>query len=265
MMLKKKNRRFSIMAAGSKGSGKSSFFNTLFNNDIVPLESSNDINLYMLNVDCEGVTQKVNLIDTPGFGNTLSDKENQDSIISFIKMQFDAFIEEESKIRRDPTFEDTRVHCLLYFIPSTVNGLKETDISFLSKAKSLVNIVPVISKSDGVSIVERTILKEKVRNQLSDNGIEVFDFENQEYYDNINEGERINDFIPFFVVSSSEDNVTSRVRKFKWGTVEVDNTEHCDFTVLKEILLGTHLSVLIDYTASELYEKYRSQMLEERN
>lgn len=253
------------MVAGCKGAGKSSFFNTLFNNNIVPLESSEDINLYMLNVDCEGVSQKVSLIDTPGFGNTLVDTEVQENIISFIKMQFDAFIEEESKIRRDPTFEDTRIHCLLYFISSTGNGLKQTDISFLSKVKNLVNIVPVISKSDGISGTERQNLKNKIKEQLISNDIDIFDFENNEYYENINEEENINNFIPFSIVSASEENVTSRSRKFKWGTVEVDNIEHCDFSVLKEILLGTHLSVFIEFTASELYEKYRCAVLEMKN
>ncbi|KAF9762494.1 Cell division control protein 11 [Nosema granulosis] len=265
MMLKRKNRRFSIMAAGCKGSGKSSFFNTLFNNDIVPHESSRDINLYMLNVDCEGVTQKVSLIDTPGFGDEISDTDIQENIVSFIKMQFDAFIEEESKIRRDPTFEDTRVHCLLYFISASGNGLKQTDLSFLSKVKDLVNIVPVLSKSDGILACEREELKIKIREQLLSANINVFDFENQEYCENVNEEQGINEYVPFHVISACEDNVTSRSRKFKWGTIDVDNTEHCDFSILKEILLGSHLTVFIDYTASELYEKYRSSVLEMKN
>lgn len=262
MMLKRKNRRFSIMAAGYKGSGKSSFFNTLFNNDIVRLEASSDINLIMLNIDCEGISQKISLIDTPGFGLGIDDEDLQNSLINFIQKQFDIFIEEESKIRRDPTFEDPRVHCLLYFIPCTGNGLKQNDINFLKKVQRLVNIIPILSKSDGLNLNEKNTLKEKVKQQLNNNCIEIFDFENTDYYDKVEEDQNLNSYIPFSVVNSDENDVKSRVRKYKWGVVDIDNVRHCDFAVLKEVLLGTHLNILIDFTASELYESYRAKVLE---
>lgn len=262
MMLKRKNRRFSIMAAGYKGTGKSSFFNTLFNNPIVPLGSSTDINLFMLNVDCEGVSQKVSLVDTPGFGNGLNDIDIQNNIINFIKLQFDTYIEEESKIRRDPSFEDPRIHCLLYFIPATSKGLKENDIQFLKNVDHLVNIIPIISKSDGLCEYEKDELKNIINNQILSNNIKIFDFEHQDYYEKIDKDHSLNEFIPFSVISSDSENVVGRTRKFKWGTIEIDNPNHCDFVILKEILLGTHLNILIDFTGSELYETYRAKVLE---
>lgn len=250
------------MAAGYKGSGKTSFFNTLFNNDIVRLESSKDINLIMLNIDCEGISQKISLIDTPGFGLGIDDEDLQNSLINFIQKQFDIFIEEESKIRRDPSFEDPRVHCLLYFISCTGNGLKQNDIVFLKKAQHLVNIIPLLSKSDGLSSSEKAFLKQKVKQQLEINDINVFDFENVDYYDKVEEDQNLNSYLPFSIVNSDEDDVKSRIRKYKWGVVDIDNVRHCDFAVLKEVLLGTHLNILIDYTASELYESYRAKVLE---
>jgi cell division control protein 11 len=263
-MLKRKNRRFSIMAAGYRGTGKSSFFNTLFNNNIVPLSPSTDINLFMLNVDCEGVSQKVSLVDTPGFGSGLNDSEVQNNIVNFIKLQFDTFIEEESKIRRDPYFEDPRIHCLLYFVPATTKGLRQNDIQFLKKIDHLVNIIPVISKSDGLCDNEKNEMKMIINNQILSNDIKIFDFEHQDYYEKIDKDQNLNNYIPFSVVSSDNENVVSRVRKFKWGTVEIDNADHCDFVILKEILLGTHLNILIDFTGSELYETYRATVLENK-
>lgn len=263
-MLKRKNRRFSIMACGYKGSGKSSFFNTLFNNIIVPVQNSTDINLYMLNVDCEGVTQKISLIDTPGFGSEICDTDLQNNIVNFIKVQFDNFIDEESKIRRNPSYEDPRIHCMLYFIPSTCKGLKENDIQFLKRVHHLVNVIPVISKADGLIEAEKTKLKCLINEQLQNNEIKVFDFEHSDYYEKIDSKESINKYMPFTIISSDMADGVTRERRFGWGTVEVDNAEHCDFAILKEILLGTHLNILIDYTGSELYETYRAGVLENK-
>lgn len=67
-------------------------------------------------------------------------------------------------------------------------------------------------------------------------------------------------------------------RKFRWGTVDVLNPEHCDFAALRTAVLSTHLKVcpwfpcawyaLIDdqqvlktHTKEVLYEKYRTEKL----
>lgn len=252
------------MACGYKKSGKTSFFNTLFNSNIVPIQNSLDINLYMLNVDCEGVTQKISLIDTPGFGSELRDLSIQNNIVDFIKLQFDNFISEESKIRRNSSFEDPRIHCMLYFIPATGKGMNENDIQFLKRVHHLVNVIPVISKADGLTPQEKKNLKEIINEQLQSNEINVFNFEHSDYYEKIESEESINKFMPFSVISGDMEPELSRERKFNWGTVEIDNSEHCDFVILKEVLLGTHLNILIDYTGSELYETYRASVLEKK-
>ncbi|WUR02166.1 septin [Vairimorpha necatrix] len=264
MMLKRKNRRFSIMACGYKKSGKSSFFNTLFNSQIVPIKNSSEINLYMLNVDCEGITQKISLIDTPGFGSELQDTTIQNNIVDFIKLQFDNFINEESKIRRDSSFEDSRVHCMLYFIPCTGSGLKENDLQFLKRVHNIVNIIPVISKADGITNDKKIKLKERINEQLKNNEINIFDFEHKDYYERIETEESINKYVPFSIISGDMKSEKTRERSFEWGTVEIDNPDHSDFIILKEILLGTHLNVLIDFTGSELYETYRENVLERK-
>lgn len=56
------------------------------------------------------------------------------------------------------------------------------------------------------------------------------------------------DRIPFAIVGSNElrDNgrTRSRVRKYIWGTVEVDNLDHNDFIALRDILINQNVSFL---------------------
>ncbi|KAL0961105.1 hypothetical protein HGRIS_006081 [Hohenbuehelia grisea] len=51
------------------------------------------------------------------------------------------------------------------------------------------------------------------------------------------------------------------VRKFRWGTVDVLNPEHCDFAALRTAVLSTHLKPLKVRTKEVLYEKYRTEKL----
>ncbi|THV00811.1 hypothetical protein K435DRAFT_793786 [Dendrothele bispora CBS 962.96] len=51
------------------------------------------------------------------------------------------------------------------------------------------------------------------------------------------------------------------VRKFRWGTVDVLNPDHCDFAALRTTVLSTHLRVLKTHTKEVLYEKYRTEKL----
>ncbi|KZT23446.1 septin family protein [Neolentinus lepideus HHB14362 ss-1] len=51
------------------------------------------------------------------------------------------------------------------------------------------------------------------------------------------------------------------VRKFRWGTVDVLNPDHCDFAALRTAVLSTHMKVLKIHTREVLYEKYRTDKL----
>ncbi|EGO23791.1 hypothetical protein SERLADRAFT_416136 [Serpula lacrymans var. lacrymans S7.9] len=50
-------------------------------------------------------------------------------------------------------------------------------------------------------------------------------------------------------------------RKFRWGTIDVLNPEHCDFAALRTAVLLTHLKILKIHTREVLYEKYRTEKL----
>ncbi|TFK40802.1 septin family protein [Crucibulum laeve] len=51
------------------------------------------------------------------------------------------------------------------------------------------------------------------------------------------------------------------IRKFRWGTIDVLDPNHCDFAALRTAVLSTHLKLLKVRTKEVLYEKYRTQKL----
>ena len=52
-----------------------------------------------------------------------------------------------------------------------------------------------------------------------------------------------------------------RGRQLPWGRVEVDNPDHSDFVLLRNLLIRTHMQDLIETTNNVHYEHYRRQHL----
>jgi septin 3/9/12 len=52
-----------------------------------------------------------------------------------------------------------------------------------------------------------------------------------------------------------------RGRKNRWGVVNVENKDHCEFMDLRDFLTRTHLQDLIETTAQIHYEAFRSKQL----
>lgn len=67
---------------------------------------------------------------------------------------------------RDKYIIDTRIHCCLYFIAPTGHSLKAIDIAVMKKLSEVVNVVPVIAKSDSLTLEEREGFKQSVRLSL---------------------------------------------------------------------------------------------------
>ena len=63
---------------------------------------------------------------------------------------------------RDRYIQDTRIHCCIYFISPTGHSLRPIDIIVIKKLSEVVNVVPVIAKSDTLTIEERDAFKLKV-------------------------------------------------------------------------------------------------------
>lgn len=52
-----------------------------------------------------------------------------------------------------------------------------------------------------------------------------------------------------------------RGRKNRWGVVNVEDENHCEFMHLRNFLTRTHLQDLIETTAQIHYEAFRSKQL----
>ena len=63
---------------------------------------------------------------------------------------------------RDRHIQDTRIHCCLFFINPTGHSLRPIDIIVMKKLSEVVNVVPVIAKSDSITLEEREVFKQKV-------------------------------------------------------------------------------------------------------
>lgn len=61
-------------------------------------------------------------------------------IVEFIDAQFEAFLQEELKIKRTlHSYHDTRIHACLYFIAPTGHSLKSLDLVTMKKLDSKVS------------------------------------------------------------------------------------------------------------------------------
>lgn len=166
-----------------------------------------------------------------------------DEILGFLERQYDDILSEESRIRRNPRFRDNRVHALIYFIAPTGHSLREMDIELMRRLSPRVNVIPVIGKSDSLSPSELLEFRKRVMEDIEYYGIPIYNFPydaEEDHPDTIAENSELRSMLPFAVVGS-EDVVQSHGRpvigrSYPWGTVEVENPDHCDFVRLKNAL-----------------------------
>lgn len=62
-------------------------------------------------------------------------------------------------MKRNPKAVDTQVHACLYFVDPNKKDLDEYDVRVLSKLANRVNVIPVIGKSDTLTLAQRNRLK----------------------------------------------------------------------------------------------------------
>jgi septin 3/9/12 len=71
--------------------------------------------------------------------------------------------------------------------------------------------------------------------------------------------------IPFAVVGSEKTIVVGgkqvRGRQNRWGVVNVEDENHCEFVYLRNFLTRTHLQDLIETTSQIHYESFRAKQL----
>ncbi|XP_029140575.1 septin-12 [Protobothrops mucrosquamatus] len=221
-------------------------------------------------VEEKGVKMKLTVTDTPGFGDQINNQNCWEPIIQYINEQYERYLKEEVLINRKQKIPDTRVHACVYFVPPTGHWLRPLDLEFMRRLSKITNVVPVIAKADTLTLEERAEFKQRVQKDLKAHGIHVYpqvDFDDDPDDRLLND--KIREKIPFAVVGADKEHQVNGKkvlgRKTKWGTIEVENSAHCEFPLLRDLLIRSHLQDLKDITHSVHYEQYRIQRLNESN
>uniref|UniRef100_H9G409 Septin-type G domain-containing protein n=1 Tax=Anolis carolinensis TaxID=28377 RepID=H9G409_ANOCA len=271
---------FNIMVVGQSGLGKSTMVNTLFKSKIsrkstgTGYEERIPKTVHLLSVthivEEKGVKMKLTVTDTPGFGDQINNQNCWEPIVEFINEQYERYLREEILINRKRKIPDTRVHACVYFVPPTGHWLRPLDLEFMWRLSKITNVVPVIARADTLTLEERAEFKQKIQKDLKAHGIHVYpqvDFD--EDPDDRLLNDKIREKIPFAVVGADKEHQVNGKkvlgRKTKWGIIEVENPAHCEFPLLRDLLIRSHLQDLKDITHNVHYEQYRVRRLNESN
>ncbi|GAB5589095.1 Cell division control protein 3 [Umbelopsis nana] len=273
----KKGFHFNCMVVGESGLGKSTLINTLFNTELnpgkyngeAPVESPKTVEIKSITADLDenGVKLRLNVVDTPGFGDFVNNEDSWKPILDNIETRFDMYLEQENRVNR-LKIVDNRIHACIYFIAPTGHALKQVDIEFMRRLHTRVNLIPVIAKSDTMAEEEVLAFKARILSDINFHNIHIYQAPQYEYDDaeTIAENREIVSKIPFAVVGSdkeveAEGGRKVRGRAYPWGVVEVDNEDQCDFVKLRQMLIRTHMEELKEHTNNVLYENYRTEKL----
>ncbi|XP_062503942.1 septin-1-like isoform X2 [Corticium candelabrum] len=266
----KRGFEFTLMVVGESGLGKSTLVNSLFLTDLYAereyppaadrIKQTVQLETSTVEIEERGVRLRLTVVDTPGFGDAVNNKESWKPLIKYINMQYENYLRDESGLNRRNII-DNRVHCCLYFISPTGHGLKPLDIEFMKQLHDKVNVIPVIAKADTLTPSEVKTLKKRVMNEIKEHKVRIYMGETEDE----EETAGLKESIPFAVVGSNTllevGGKKVRGRLYPWGVVEVENSDHCDFTKLRNMLIRTHMQDLKDVTQDVHYENFRLHRL----
>ncbi|EDO19647.1 hypothetical protein Kpol_1018p187 [Vanderwaltozyma polyspora DSM 70294] len=278
----KRGINFTLMVVGQSGNGRSTFINTLCGQQVVdvsttvmlPTDNSVEIPVQLREEtveleDEEGVKIQLNIIDTPGFGDSIDNTPCFELIADYVRHQYDEILLEESRVRRNPRFKDGRIHACLYMISPTGHGLKEMDVEFIRQLGTLVNIIPVVCKADSLTVDEVKLNKKLIMEDIDRFNLPIYNFPFDE--EDISEEDYetnmyLRSLLPFSIIGSNDvfdsgDGTLIRGRKYPWGIIDVEDSSVSDFVVLRNALLISHLNDLKEFTHEILYERYRTDAL----
>ncbi|XP_029656070.1 septin-7 isoform X6 [Octopus sinensis] len=280
----KRGFEFNLMVVGESGLGKSTLINSLFLTDLysseypgpsLRIQKTVKVDTTQVLLKENGVSLRLTVVDTPGFGDAVDNSNCWQPVIDFIDTKYEEYLNSESRVNRT-IMPDNRVHCCLYFIAPTGHGLKPLDVEFMKRLHDKVNIIPLVAKADTLTPDECRDFKKTILNEIAQHKIKIYEFpECDDEEENklqkkllkkdLKGGKFFKDRVPFAVVGSNTvidcNGKRMRGRQYPWGIVEVENLEHNDFIALRNMLIRTHMQDLKDVTNNVHYENYRYSKL----
>ncbi|KAF4565501.1 hypothetical protein EYR40_002424 [Pleurotus pulmonarius] len=276
----KRGAHFTMMVVGESGLGKTTLINTLFSTELSPpknynrrhhkqLDKLTEVDIIKAELEEKQFKVKLTVIDTPGFGDYVNNRDSWSPIVEFIDDQHEAYMRQEQQPERREKI-DLRVHACVYFIRATGHTLKPLDIEIMKRLGTRVNLIPVIAKADTLTQNDLFLFKQRIREVIAAQGIRIYTppLDNDDAQ-SVEHARILTDAIPFSIIGSTEDVKTldGRIvkgREYLWGVAEVENENHCDFKKLRSLLIRTHMLDLISTTEELHYENYRQQQMETR-
>ncbi|KAI8147536.1 Septin-domain-containing protein [Fennellomyces sp. T-0311] len=279
-IVSKRGANFTLMVCGESGVGKSTFVNTLFTTTIKDpkqlskrhakqVDKTVEIEITKAELEEKNFKVKLTIIDTPGFGDYVNNRDSWMPIVEFLDDQHESFMAQEQQPTRAGII-DLRVHACLYFIRPNGHTLKPLDIEIMRHLGSRVNLIPVIAKADTLTPNDLAKFKRNILEVIDAQNIRVYSCPIESDDESITASNKdIMSALPFSVIGSTEDVVTADNRKVKgrqyaWGVAEVENEQHCDFKKLRTLLIRSHMNDLISTTEEIHYENYRQIQMETR-
>ncbi|XP_044049196.1 septin-7-like isoform X3 [Siniperca chuatsi] len=273
----KRGFEFTLMVVGESGLGKSTLINSLFLTDLyskdypgpsLRIKKTVQVEQSKVLIKEGGVQLTLTIVDTPGFGDAVDNSNCWQPVINYIDSKCEDFLNAESRVNRR-SMPDNRVHCCLYFIAPSGHGLKPLDIEFMKRLHDKVNVIPLIAKADTLTPEECQLFKKQIMKEIQEHKIKIYEFPDTEDDEDNKLIRKIKEKMPLAVVGSNVvievNGKKVRGRQYPWGVAEegifVENGEHCDFTVLRNMLIRTHMQDLKDVTNNVHYENYRSKKL----
>ena len=143
------------LRTGESGLGKTTLINTLFSTELSApknynrrhlkqLDKLTEVEIIKAELEEKQFKAKLSVIDTPGFGDYVNNRDSWSPIVDFIDDQHEAYMRQEQQpLRTDKT--DLRVHACLYFIRPTGHTsvtppyfhLSQYSLSFFPQAQAL--------------------------------------------------------------------------------------------------------------------------------
>ncbi|WWC86299.1 uncharacterized protein L201_001172 [Kwoniella dendrophila CBS 6074] len=271
---------FTIMVVGESGLGKTTLINTLFATEICAprnyrqrfakqLDKTTEIEILKADLEERGFNIKLTVIDTPGFGDYVNNRDSWTPIIDFIDDQHESYMRQEQQPHRKEK-QDLRIHACLYFVKPTGTTLKPLDVEIMKRLGTRVNLIPVIAKADTMVPEDLLNFKTVIREVVAAQGIKIYTPPIDTDDDAVAEYARsMQAVMPFSIIGSTQDVTTpdGRVvkgREYLWGVAEVENEDHCDFKKLRSLLIRSYMLDLITSTEENHYEAYRLTQMETR-
>uniref|UniRef100_A0A8C2WFL1 Septin n=1 Tax=Cyclopterus lumpus TaxID=8103 RepID=A0A8C2WFL1_CYCLU len=265
----KRGFEFTLMVVGESGLGKSTLINSLFLTDLYSAEYPGPSHRIKKTVQVEqskvlikegGVQLLLTIVDTPGFGDAVDNSNCWQPIIDHIDSKFEDYLNSESRVNRRQ-MPDSRIHCCLYFIAPSGHGLKPLDIEFMKRLHEKVNVIPLIAKADTLTPEECHQFKKQIMCEIQEHKIKIYEFPETDDEEENRLVKKIKVPTTFFIKGESCRPARTSYNTPGGSQKVIENGDHCDFTILRDMLIRTHMQDLKDMTNNVHYENYRSRKL----